>query len=79
MNAQSSQPAELAAPDRQATRIRKLSGDARQVLLLALILGLPSLYNLSLGTTSDEHLYDRVEDRDEGPREHTWEKKNARA
>src|ERR1051326_1460994 len=26
--------------------------------------GLTSLYNLSLGTTSDEHLYDRVEDRD---------------
>jgi hypothetical protein len=29
-------------------------------------LGLPSLYNESLGTTSDLHLYDRVEDRDEG-------------
>jgi hypothetical protein len=27
-------------------------------------LGLSSLYNLSLGTTSDKHLYDRVEDRD---------------
>ncbi len=40
-------------------------------------LGLTSLYNLSLGTTSDEHLYDRVEDRDEGPRKRPWEKKNA--
>ena len=29
-------------------------------------LGLPSLYNESLGTTSDLHLYDRVEDRDQG-------------
>ncbi|MGD1096055.1 MAG: hypothetical protein ABSB35_29185 [Bryobacteraceae bacterium] len=27
-------------------------------------LGLTSLYNLSLGTTTDQHLYDRVEDRD---------------
>lgn len=37
-------------------------------------LGLPSLYNLSLGTISDEHLYDRVEDRDEGPQARPWEK-----
>ena len=36
-------------------------------------LGLTSLYNLSLGTTSDEHLYDRVEDRDEAPHKHPWE------
>lgn len=37
-------------------------------------LGLTSLYNLSLGTTSDEHLYDRVEDRDEGPQVRPWER-----
>jgi hypothetical protein len=37
-------------------------------------LGLTSLYNLSLGTTSDEHLYDRVEDRDEGPHAHPWDR-----
>lgn len=37
-------------------------------------LGLTSLYNLSLGTTSDEHLYDRVEERDAGPQHHPWEK-----
>lgn len=37
-------------------------------------LGLTSLYNLSLGTTFDSHLYDRVEDRDHGPRAHPWEK-----
>lgn len=37
-------------------------------------LGLTSLYNLSLGTTSDEHLYDRVEDRDSGPQAHPWDR-----
>lgn len=37
-------------------------------------LGLTSLYNLSLGTTSDEHLYDRVDDRDEGPHRHAWDR-----
>jgi hypothetical protein len=41
-------------------------------------LGLTSLYNLSLGTTSDEHLYDRVEDRDSGPHTHPWDKKTTR-
>jgi hypothetical protein len=40
-------------------------------------LGLTSLYNLSLGTTSDEHLYDRLEERDEGPHKHPWDKSNA--
>jgi hypothetical protein len=41
-------------------------------------LGLTSLYNLSLGTVSDEHLYDRVENRDanhQPPR--PWEAKAA--
>jgi hypothetical protein len=36
-------------------------------------LGLPSLYNESLGTTSDLHLYDRVEHRDEGDSHKPWE------
>jgi hypothetical protein len=40
-------------------------------------LGLTSLYNLSLGTTSGEHLYDRVEDRDEHAHTRPWEKKSA--
>lgn len=40
-------------------------------------LGLTSLYNLSLGTTSGEHLYDRVEDRDEHAQVRPWEKKSA--
>ena len=37
-------------------------------------LGLTSLYNLSLGTTTDEHLYDRVVDRDKGVAARPWEK-----
>ena len=41
-------------------------------------LGLTSLYNLSLGTTSDDHLYDRVEDRDTPHHPRPWEVKAAR-
>ena len=41
-------------------------------------LGLPSLYNESLGTTSDLHLYDRLEDRDQGIHK-PWEGKPAGA
>jgi len=40
-------------------------------------LGLPSLYNESLGTTSDLHLYDRVQQRDEGHIDKPWEHKPA--
>jgi hypothetical protein len=39
-------------------------------------LGLPSLYNESLGTTSDLHLYDRVEHRDRGDADKPWEHKS---
>ena len=35
-------------------------------------LGLESLYNESLGTTFDRHMYDRVEDRDAGQKK-PWE------
>ena len=38
-------------------------------------LGLSSLYNESLGTTSDLHLYDRVEHRDEPPAPKPWDHK----
>ena len=38
-------------------------------------LGLTSLYNTSLGTTCEDHLYDRVVDRDEPQQPHPWEKK----
>jgi hypothetical protein len=41
-------------------------------------LGLTSLYNLSLGTTSDDHLYDRVEDRDKPHHPRPWEVKAVR-
>jgi hypothetical protein len=37
-------------------------------------LGLTSLYNVSLGTTSDDHLYDRVANRDAGPHHQPWQK-----
>ncbi|MEP7353943.1 MAG: hypothetical protein ABI824_11990, partial [Acidobacteriota bacterium] len=40
-------------------------------------LGLTSLYNIALGTTSDDHLYDRVEGRDAAPHARPWEKKAA--
>jgi len=40
-------------------------------------LGLPSLYNEGLGTTSDLHLYDRVEHRDKGDAHKPWEHKPA--
>ena len=36
-------------------------------------LGLTSLYNESLGTTSDLHLYDRVEERDAGDSHKPWQ------
>jgi hypothetical protein len=38
-------------------------------------LGLPSLYNESLGTTSDLHLYDRVQHRDAGDADNAWDHK----
>ena len=37
-------------------------------------LGLTVLYNLALGTVCDDHLYDRVAERDAGPHHHPWEK-----
>ncbi len=40
-------------------------------------LGLVSLYNTSLGTTSAKHMYDRVTKRDFGQQPKPWEKKHA--
>ena len=37
-------------------------------------LGEKSLYNQGLGTTTEEHLYDRVQDRDHGVPHRAWEK-----
>ncbi|MBZ5635781.1 MAG: hypothetical protein LAO55_21845 [Acidobacteriia bacterium] len=58
----------------QADQLKKLHAfdeDLREGL------GLTSLYNLSLGTTSDDHLYDRVEDRDAPHHPRPWEIKAA--
>jgi hypothetical protein len=41
-------------------------------------LGLTSLYNLSLGTVCEDHLYDRVEERDAPHEPRPWERKTAR-
>ena len=38
-------------------------------------LGLTSLYNVSLGTTCEDHLYDRVQDRDAPKHLRPWETK----
>jgi len=38
-------------------------------------LGLTSLYNESLGTTADQHLYDRLVSRDQGIPPRPWERK----
>jgi len=40
-------------------------------------LGLTSLYNVALGTTCDDHLYDRVQDRDAPRHPRPWESKTA--
>ena len=40
-------------------------------------LGITSLYNLSLGTTTDDHLYDRLEERDAPRQPRPWETKAA--
>ena len=40
-------------------------------------LGLTSFYNQGLGTTNDQHLYDRVESRDAGVPARAWDKKRA--
>ncbi len=62
---------ELPALASQLTALHAFDEDLREAL------GLTSLYNVSLGTTADEHLYDRVEDRDEPHRPRPWEKRAA--
>jgi hypothetical protein len=59
---------ELPALAPHLTKLHAFDEDLREGL------GLTSLYNLSLGTTSEEHLYDRLEDRDAGPHRHPWDK-----
>ena len=60
---------ELAALAPHLTKLHAFEEDLREGL------GLTSLYNLSLGTTTDEHLYDRVVARDKGVAQRPWEKK----
>ena len=62
---------ELPALAAQLSALHDFDEDLREGL------GLTSLYNLSLGTTSGEHLYDRVEYRDEQAHPRPWEKKSA--
>lgn len=62
---------ELPALARQLKGLHAFDEDLREGL------GMTSLYNLSLGTTCEDHLYDRVEDRDEAPLPKPWEKKSA--
>lgn len=64
---------EIPAQASQLKALHAFDEDLREAL------GLTSLYNVSLGTTADEHLYDRVEDRDEPHHLRPWEKKVARA
>ena len=54
----------------QLKRLHAFEEDVREGL------GLTSLYNLSLGTISDQHLYDRIVDRDRGQPFRPWEKKH---
>ena len=62
---------ELPALAEQLKKLHAFDEDLREGL------GLTSLYNLSLGTTSDDHLYDRVEDRDAPHHPRPWETKAA--
>jgi hypothetical protein len=62
---------ELPALAPQLTALHSFEEDLREGL------GLTSLYNLALGTTSDDHLYDRVKDRDASPHARPWDIKSA--
>lgn len=46
--------------------MHEFSEDLRETL------GLPSLYNESLGTVNEAHLYDRLAGRDQGMAKHPW-------
>jgi len=59
---------ELAALAPHLKKLHAFEEDLREGL------GLTSLYNTSLGTTTDEHLYDRVVARDKGVAHRPWEK-----
>jgi hypothetical protein len=58
----------LPAQASQLTGLHDFDEDLREGL------GLTSLYNLSLGTTSEAHMYDRVKNRDNAHGPAPWEK-----
>lgn len=62
----------LAATADQLHNLHEFEEDVKDAL------GLVSLYNTSLGTTSQKHLYDRVYLRDSGRQPKPWEKKDNR-
>lgn len=62
---------ELPALAEQLKALHSFTEDLREGL------GLTSLYNLAMGTTADDHLYDRVKDRDVAHHARPWEKKVA--
>ena len=62
---------ELPALAPQLKALHAFDEDLREAL------GLTSLYNESLGSTCEDHLYDRVEDRDAPKHAKPWEKARA--
>jgi hypothetical protein len=63
----------LPATSEQLKALHDFEEDVKEAL------GLVSLYNTSLGTTSRKHIYDRVYKRDSGRQPRPWEKKDNRA
>jgi hypothetical protein len=61
---------ELPAQASQLKALHAFDEDLREGL------GMTSLYNIALGTTCDDHLYDRVADRDARHHALPWEKKS---
>ncbi|MEQ1947528.1 MAG: hypothetical protein ABL995_10080 [Bryobacteraceae bacterium] len=59
---------EFPAQANQLTALHAFDEDLREGL------GLISLYNVSLGTTADSHMYDRVKERDERHHARPWER-----
>ncbi len=58
----------LPANDVQLRNLHEFEEDVKEAL------GLTSLYNTSLGTTSQKHMYDRVTQRDTGHQPKPWER-----
>jgi hypothetical protein len=63
----------LPATAEQLKSLHEFEEDVKEAL------GLVSLYNTSLGTTSRKHIYDRVFKRDSGDQPKPWEKKERRS